>query len=117
MSNVKEVDIVARLPWDWASKLPEQDGAFFAGLFLNPIIGLRIRQDDAGREPVPETGGSCMMVRVTIAGSEALAWPALDRMARALMGVEEHGGSVECACARDIEDSSSRDEWVTLGDG
>lgn len=109
MANVKEVEIRATLPWDWASRLPDSESALFAGLFLNPVIGLQISQVDKGYVD-NATGGRTSTFEVTITGQEALAFPMLDRLVAALATV----GPVTEAWVRDVEDDS---EWASLVKG
>lgn len=63
-----------------------------AGLLLNPVIGLTIEQRENGYDD-NEHGGRTLVVAVEIGGREALAWPALERLVRAL-GSQ---GTVSCA--------------------
>lgn len=98
MSNVKDIEIAARLPWDWATHLTGEDAQLVAGLFLNRVSGVKLEQADDGEEP-NATGGRTAMVLARIEGTEALPWPFLDRLVAILSGA----GTVLAAAARDIE--------------
>jgi hypothetical protein len=98
MSNVKAIEVTARVPYNWASELSEEDGAFFAGLFLNPVSGLRLDQRDAGYVD-NDHGGRTSMYDLHISGTEALAYPAIERLLAALNGA----GEVTDANAIDLE--------------
>lgn len=108
MANIKELDITATVPWDWASKLPDSEAALFAGLLLNPVIGVTLNQRDVGYVP-NEHGGQTATYEVSIGGREALGWPMLDRMVAALGSV----GEVTAAFARDVQWDDSG-EWSPL---
>jgi hypothetical protein len=103
VSNIKEIEIVADVPWNWASDLPDSEAAVFAGLFFNPVIGVDLEQQDIGYVD-NDWGGQTSMVRVQITGMEALAWPILDRLASALASV----GTVSRARAVDPDDAKWR---------
>lgn len=108
MSNVKEVEIIAEVPWDWASRLPGIEAAQFAGLFLNPVIGVHLNQSSIGYVPNSH-GGQTHMYRITISGHEALNFRFLDRLTTALASV----GTVTDAWARDDENDG---DWEPLSD-
>ncbi len=103
MSNAKQIQIVAELPWAWAETLSEEDAARFAGLFLNPVVGVELTQESIGYKP-NENGGQTAMYRVTISGREALSCKYLDALVDAIGGVPE--GKLIQAQAQDIEDTS-----------
>lgn len=109
MANTKYIHIEARAPWNWIEHLSEGDAAFFASVFLNSAMGLRLNQLDDGYEPVPETGGHCFMVAIEISGAEAMAYPALHRMIDALQAV----GEVTVAEARDMDDPGPTHSLLT----
>jgi hypothetical protein len=99
MSNVKQVHMTGRVPFDWASGLRPDDAAFMASYFLNPVIGLRLSFTEDGYEP-NENGGRTAMYRFSVIGTEAIPWKALDRLADVFASV----GTVEPYEALDLED-------------
>jgi len=108
MSNIKDVRIHARLPYDWTHELPESEAALFTGLLLSPLTGFTIDQRRVDSEP-SEHGGWTAMYFVAIEGQEGVSFSFLDRIATALAHIE--GGTVLEAWARDIEDGG---DWCEL---
>lgn len=106
MSNCKQIEIVAEVPWDWAQRLPVSEGACFASLLLNPVIGVTLDQQDIGHVPNAH-GGQTSMYRVCLSGMEAVSTPFLKRLVKALEGV----GKVTTAEAMDVENQSG---WESL---
>lgn len=109
MSNIKDINIVADVPYCWAGDLPEPEAALFASLLLNPVIGVRLDQRSVGYKD-NDHGGRTHMYRVTLSGEEALSYPLLERLARALAGV----GTLVEAEARDVQWPGEDNPWAPL---
>lgn len=104
MSNCKQIDVRVRLPFDWTQHVPDADAGFLLRVLVSPFGGIRIEQQDGDYED-NDTGGRTAMVDAIIAGTEAIAYPALERLVRVLHDLP--GATVHYATARDIEDISA----------
>jgi hypothetical protein len=99
-----DIEIIATAPDTWASDLSEGDATFFAVTFFNSAIGLAVQQSADGVH-ASNTGGQPSMVRIVIAGTTGLSWPALRRIVRALGTVGQVERAVARSAWRDIDTS------------
>lgn len=105
MSNIKSVSIVADVAFDYMDSheggLPAEERALIASVLLGPSIGLEYSYKAIGYQ-ANSNGGQTAMYRLRIEGEEALRWPFLTRIARAL---KDSGplAKVHVAEAADIE--------------
>jgi hypothetical protein len=109
VSNIVEVSITATVPWDWAGRLPDSEAACFAGLLLNSVIGVQLRQEDVGYRR-NEHGGRTHMVRMHLYGTEALSWIFMSRLVYALGLV----GEVTQARAKDVQWEHDPGVWEPI---
>lgn len=79
MSNVKSVDLEAKVEFCWMDEMEDEDAAFLAKTFFTPSIGLKVSFKRDGMVP-NEHGGRTAMYQVLVTGSEALSWGYLDKL-------------------------------------
>jgi hypothetical protein len=116
MSNIKDVLIVADVPFDWldqmhAGKLRVEDAAVLAQVFLSPSLGLDLQYQSIGYVPNSH-GGNTAMYRLTITGQEALQMELLGRIALAIASSSVYV-KMHIARARDLE-FTANEPWVNL---
>jgi len=90
MSNVKSIYIVARVPFDWLSRVAVSRRGFLANWLLAPATNVRVSYTEDGYEP-NEHGGRTAMYTATFHGAEAMSWDALELLRQT---VEDAGGTV-----------------------
>lgn len=115
MSNVKEISIVADVPFNYLahdSDLSAEDAALIAATLLGPSMGLSYTYTFAGLVP-NDHGGKTTMYRIEIEGTEALSWPFLERLAMAFKKCSPLA-KLHVASACDMEDSG---DWVDIVKG
>lgn len=110
MSNVKDVKIMADVPFTWIQDLDEKDAAFVAGILLSPSSGLRHHYCTQGYAP-NDKGGLTAVYAIEIVGHEAYSWPTLRRLAEIIHSASLHG--LGTARARDVENEGA---WEGLLD-
>jgi hypothetical protein len=99
MSNVKELNIVIDLPYDWPQHLEGEDADLVAVWFLSPPINISI--DYTRIESIPNKhGGRTAMYRATIHGTEAIRVTAIAAIIDALL---KAGGKLVSTSVYDIE--------------
>jgi hypothetical protein len=117
MSNIKQVRIIADVPFNYLDRyprtLPDEDIALIASAILAPSIGLTYSYQDLGFTP-NDHGGQTSMYRLTIEGEEALSMAFLKDLAMALL----HSGplaKLHVAEARDLE-FTDHEPWIHVVD-
>jgi hypothetical protein len=116
MSNIKEIRIVADVPFNWLSQLdgeglPDSEIAAIGSLLLTPSCGLTY--DYQGRGSIPNSKrGRTTMYRLTIEGEEALPVPFLTRICRAIAASGEFA-KLHIAEYRDLE-FTDHEPWEHL---
>ena len=120
MSNIKAVNIVADVPFNWLDSgmagvsLPEADVAAVAGALLSPSIGLEYSYQGLGYV-LNDRGGQTAMYRLSIWGEEALSTVFLSRLARILKAAGPLA-KLHVAEARDIENDGGWELLVAPGE-
>jgi hypothetical protein len=108
MSNIKQVRIVADVPFDYLNwhaageGLPEAEVAAIASALLSPSTGLTYEYVTVGYRP-NDHGGQTAMYRLLIGGEEALSWSFLNRLATSLKAAGGKLGGLHIAEAMDGE--------------
>lgn len=97
MSNVKSVNIVALVPFNWMDNMEAEEASFVGKTLLTPSIGIDISFTDAGFRK--HEGGQTAMYLAKIQGHEALRWEWFDH----LRGIIEKVGDVGVWEVVDIE--------------
>ncbi len=100
MSNIKSFDIAAEVPFNYLENFTDEDSKLWGSLFMAPAIGLELHYG-ASRFEDSANGGKTAIYSLTITGSDAIAWPMVDRIKHIL---EVHG-SVQTFEVVDIEDN------------
>jgi hypothetical protein len=75
MANTKELSLRARVPFDWASNLTDEEARVWVGWTVGPH-GLDVRHQSAGSVP-SKAGGVLMMYEVHVSGVEAISMTAM----------------------------------------
>lgn len=99
MSNVKDVFIQARVPWNWNELLTDAELRLLSPLAFNPVYGLRVSHRDLNEEVPNDHGGRTAMYELHIHGIEAISWPALDLIEETFKRI----GTVQVSEAVDLE--------------
>lgn len=109
MSNIKDVEIEAVVPFDWATSLDASDQAMFIA-FLNPSFGLQIEFPALHDfKPLPN-GGNVARYSMRITGQEAVSFGYLDAMVEIIKNIPN--GMILEANVRDIENADQ--EWESM---
>lgn len=117
MANIKEFRLTADVPFNWLQEderdggLPDAEIAAIGAFLLSPVTGVDYDFESIGYEP-NEHGGLTAMYRLTINGTEALSWPFLERIAKALA----HVGRLHIAEARDVQWADEIGRWEHIVD-
>jgi len=115
MSNIKGVNIVADVPFNWLDwgpagvGLPRADVASVAGALMSPSGGLEYGYQNLGYV-LNDKGGQTAMYRLSIWGEEALSTVFLTHLARILKAAGPLA-KLHVAEARDIENDG---DWELL---
>lgn len=104
MSNCKQVLIQGHMPFDIAQ---HDESAKWLGMMNGPCIGIRIRYG-AEHYRANARGGKTAMYEFTIAGTEALAFVAFEKM---IHEFEDGGAVISHVSVVDIEDGHDQWEW------
>lgn len=108
MANIKQVDIEARVPFNWLSEYDspskdtfKEDAAFIATMLAGPTLGLAYDYEPDGYIPHGDRGGMTAMYKLFIWGQEGLRFETIELL---VTTIERMGGTVTKATAADIED-------------
>jgi len=96
MSNVKQVHLTARIPYNIAEYAKMQP---FLAQFAGPIFGLQIDYTPGGSQP-NENGGKTAFYFAEVFGAEAVSWKWIDAFKEA---VTLSGGEVVSDDTIDLE--------------
>jgi hypothetical protein len=109
VANVKDINIEAEVPWNWADELDANQLPLFARSGLNPAWGLRVHFRELGYVD-NDHGGKTSMYSMTIEGMEAVRSSYVEAMIEAIESIE--GAKVLRATEYDIE---NHDGWTHRG--
>lgn len=98
MSNVKEVNILAVLPFGYEQEDANKELVYMlAKIMLNPVFGLKVILSEKGGGPTTQT-----RIIMVISGTEAIGWGYIDALLYLLSATTKDNDVIE-AHVRDVE--------------
>lgn len=112
MANTKEIFLRARVPFDWASQLTDEEARVWVAWGIGPH-SFDVSYTSAGYVPT-DNGGRCAMYEITISGTEAYKTGAL-AIIRTSLERQRYATLIDAYYIDlDYDDSGDAVEWPTV---